>query len=267
MMKNTFMLLLLLIFAGFASAQVNMLYPVDASLASGATVQVGSVFPGQEFELIFSDNSGNSFEWDTLEIDKSSFPSSWSILGIERTASSLVARIKVPRAAQLNVYNINVSLSSSSEPSIVESINARVVVKEGLLAVTFARKSEAVSVVGQDIEYTLTLSNSSIGNHSVVVSSTLPSNWFSDKEILVKPNSVEEITLKVNPKIYGQRAFVFTVASVEKNLVVSTFNSDLKVRPTLKGKFAAPLSGMPFFSFALIPFGLVNSYLSLVLPA
>jgi len=43
MLKKLFMLFILLVFAGFVSAEVQLLYPVASMVNSGDTVQLGSV--------------------------------------------------------------------------------------------------------------------------------------------------------------------------------------------------------------------------------
>ena len=268
MLKKPFFTLFLLFSAGFAAAGIEMVYPLNSSIQGGSSVQAGSVSPGQQFELGFSDNSGYGFEWDSVKADSSSLPSGWAVVSSEATDSSLSVKFRVPENAVRNYYNIKLAFSNSGKPNVEEFFTAVIVVKENLLDVSFAKKSPSVfSVVGESVPYRAVLSNSSIAPHVVRVSSTLPQNWFAERAFEVGPNSVIEAELSVNPKSYGQRPFSFTAASLQENAVVETFSSELNVRPTLKGKFGAPFSGFPFYTFTLLPFQLADSLIALAFPS
>jgi len=266
MLKCAFLFTTFLLLASVALADVQVLYPVESNLNSSSTIQAGFVGPNQEFELIFSDNSGHGFEWNTLQVDESSLPSGWQVASISLTDASLIARIKVPRNAQPNFYVLKLFFSNDKNPSVMENVSVSVVVKQNLLDVSFARPSiESIPVVGENVSYKVVLSNSSIAPQNVSVSSSLPSNWFKPFEVEVKPNSVEEIDLLINPKSYGKHSFSFQVVS-EEETIIKSYSAGLNVRPTLKGKFSAALSGFPFFTFNLLPFQLFNAFISLVIP-
>ena len=268
MIKQVFLFLVILGFSQLVLAEVQILNPVESILDNGSSIQAGFISPNQTFELIFSDNSGFGFEWDRLDIDTESLPSGWKLVGIEITDTSLIAKIKVPKNVQPNFYLLNLAFSNSKQPSIKESINVQVVVKQNLLDVSFARQSEeSYSVVGGQVLYKAVISNSSIAPHELKLVSTLPSNWFIEKNLTVKPNSNLEQDLIVVPQVYGKTNFSFQADSLIEGVVIKTFSSELNVRPTLKGKFASTFSGFPFFTFSLLPFQLIESFISLVIPA
>ncbi len=268
LMKEFLIFVFIVLFSAQTFAEINIIYPIEASLVNGASIQIGEVSPAQTFEIFFSDNSGRAFEWDTIEVDSSTMPLGWAVISTEKTKSSLSAKIKIPKSAKLNFYNIKFIFSNSQQPSVVESVTIRVTLKENLLDVSFVKKpGQNFSVVGEPVIYTAIISNSSIASHSINFTSDLSPNWFDKEKVIAKPNSSEEIILEVVPNAYGKKSFTFVVNSAEKNSVLTTFSSELNVRPTLKGKFASSLSGFPFFSFALIPFEMLNSIISLVIPA
>ncbi|MAG18361.1 MAG: hypothetical protein CL944_02725 [Candidatus Diapherotrites archaeon] len=255
-----------LLLVSLAFAEVNVLYPVEATLQSGNTIQAGSVSPNQVFELIFSDNSGYGFEWDAITINEASLPSGWKIVSQNITDTSLIINISVPKNAQPNFYVLEFSLANSNNPIVKDSISVSVVVKQNLLDVSFARPPiEDVSVVGESVFYKGIVSNSSIAYQKIVFSSDVPSNWFERVVFEAEPNSLREVELELNPKSYGKHSFSFQVLD-EEGTIIKSYSSELNVRPTLKGKFSSALSGFPFFTFSLVPFQLLDSFVSLILP-
>lgn len=260
------MFALFLLFSSVVVADAEMLYPVSSVLKAGSTVQIGSVSPGQVFEVIFSDDSGFGFEWSKIIVDRASLPTGWVVLSEESTDASLVVAIKVPEGAKPNFYLITIGFSNPFEPGFDESVKASVVVKHSLVDVAFTRITEEGSVVGEDVVYRVSISNASIAPYAIDVTSTLPSNWFDGKTIEAKPNASEEFDLVVKPLVYGKNNFSFKAVTKEDNLVAGSFSSDLNVKPTLKGKFSSVLTGFPFFTFSLTPFQAINSLISFVIP-
>ncbi len=263
--KTVFCALFVLLSAQMVLGAVQVLSPVEAGLTNGSSIQAGSVSPGQVFELIFSDNSGLGFEWDRVAVDNASLPAGWTIVSTQAIDPALIVRIKVPTTAQPNFYVLNLLFSNSDNPSVQESVNVRLVVKQDLLNVSFARQTpEGFSVVGSDVLYKAVITNSSIAPHNLKVSSTLPNTWFEGRSLVVKPNSVEELDLVVSPQVYGKDVFSFYAESLDQGVVVESFSSELNIRPTLKGKFGSAFNGFPFFTFSLVPFQLADSFLSFI---
>lgn len=264
-MRNPVFFVFFLFFGSLAAADVAMTYPLESTVKNGGFFDAGFVAPGQTFDLVFSDNSGYDFEWDSFSL--STLPIGWQLVSTQRTDTSLVARVKVPASARSSLYTIVASFSSALQPGASESANVRVIVKKNLLDASIVRRSsdERFFVGGKAI-YTLTLSNSSIAPETIRVSSNLPGNWFSGKSIVIKPGSVQGLELEVVPNASGKVPFTFQVVAGEDNLIIQTFSSELNVRPTLRGKFGSAMSGFPFFTISLLPFQLFDSFFSLVLP-
>jgi hypothetical protein len=263
MLKNVFFVgFLLLVFSAFSVAEVTMLFPENVSLKPGDSVLVGFVSPGQTFDLVFSDNSGFDFEWDSASVDKASLPQNWEFVSSQSTDTSVSVTLKVPVNAAENIYVVPVRLSSSSKPNY-EVVNVKVGVKQGLISVSFSRVSPGRQYkLGEPVEYSVQVVNSSIANDSVLIEANLPSNWFAAKKIVVKSRGSSSASLFVVPQSYGKRDFYLTGSVLSSGVVVQSFSSEIEVAPTLKGKFSAPLSGFPFFTFALSPFQLFDSLIS-----
>ena len=80
MARLVFAGVLLVFLASFALGSVEFIHPGNASVQGGSSFDAGFVSPGQTFELVFSDNSGSNFEWDSLKANESSFPKNWIIV-------------------------------------------------------------------------------------------------------------------------------------------------------------------------------------------
>ena len=72
-----------------------------------------------------------------------------------------------------------------------------------------------------------------------------------------------QFDLNVNALAYGKRNFTITVSSLQ-NSMQQAFPAELGIAPTLRGKYLASLFGFPFFSPSLLPYYLVNGFLSLL---
>ncbi len=266
-MKFSFFLVLsaLLLGCSFALADISMTYPKELTLKSGGAIDAGFVSPGQIFDIVFSDNSGYGFEWDSISVPPSLLPDGWEVASTQRTDTSLLARVRAPANASSGQYSLSVGLSNSSQNSGEEMVSVSVIVKRNLLDVSFARKSaDAFYFVGGKVIYSATVSNSSIAPDTLRFTSTLPATWFAEKSLSIKPGTIAEAELVVSPQTSGIIPFSLQ-AFASDQVIVGSYSSELNVKPTLKGKLGAPLSGFPFYNFSLLPFELINSLFSALL--
>lgn len=260
MVRAVVLIAVLLAFCGFSAAEVTMTFPENVVLNSGGSVMAGLVSPGQSFDLVFSDNSGSGIEWDSASVDRASLPQNWELISSQSTDTSVSVTLRVPLSAKENTYTVPVVLSSSERPSQSEVVNVKVGVKQGLVSVSFARVSpDRQYQMGEPVEYSVQAVNSSIAADSVLIEASLPSNWFAAKRLELKAKGTNSGTISVVPQSYGKRGFIFTASPASMGAVVQSFNSEIEVAPTLKAKLSAPLSGFPFFTFALAPFQLLDS--------
>ncbi|GEM_PF-2520235 len=253
----------LLVLCASALADSTILYPVKQALKAGETVQGGDVSRGETFDIAFSDNSGEGFNWEAISFDRQSLPSGWKVVSTSVNDASLVAKIKVPQPASPGTYNLTATLSGP-KATPKEKFIVAIALKENTLDVSFSRESSNITKAGEPVKYKAVVSNQSIAPETVRLYSNLPSNWSDEKTIELKPNTSTEVDFIVTPLTSGNHTFAFSAYSAQKGSVVKSFSSELKVIPTLKGKFASMFSGFPFFTFTLLPFQLLDSYLSLL---
>ncbi len=256
--------LLLLLAAPFAAADVFLVSPFEKQIAANDTIELGSAAPGETVELIFSTKSGKDFAWSKAEIARQ-LPDKWIVSDSAPFAETLIVKITVPVDEQETAQNIKIILLNFNDEKKNESFNALLFVKKNLIkASVFALQKE--TKVGEPVEFEMQLSNDSIADHVVNISSTLPKFWFEDKRITLKKktsvDSIQEIKLGVLPRSYGTRDFSFIVNSATNGKQLDKFDARLTVNPTLKGKYAVALYGFPVFTPTLFPYYLVNSFLS-----
>jgi len=248
-----FVLFLLLFFSANAFASVTMLLPVEAELSNASEITLGSLAKGETLEITLKKNSGQGFDWSSVSV---SAPKDWDIVSLQgdRTIS---VKISVPENAEESIQLIGLSLASEEQPLAEESFTAIVTVKSNLLSLAINDlKQEAF--VGEPISYVLVANNDSIAYHRILVGSSLPNYWFEPMSIELKPYEKKETAITVVPKAYGLRNFSFIVSSSE-NSFSQEFFSELRIKPTVQGKFLASAYAFPFYSLSNLAFYALGS--------
>ncbi|MEM4261719.1 MAG: hypothetical protein QXI10_02040 [Candidatus Diapherotrites archaeon] len=258
-----FLFLFLFLLPAFSFAVVELSFPVSQKFES-SPLFIGNVSPGQSFDLVFSDDSGLGFDWDYVKVDYDSLPRLWSVVSYSSTSSSLSVTLRIPSSTEEGVYSFKVVLGNSSN-NVSEFADIIVGVKKNLVSVSFSRPFVKEKLLAfEPIEYSVFISNASIGYDNIFVSANVPSNWFSSKSFLVRPNEDVEVKLVVFPQYYGSKTLRFSALLGSVNHNIASFESKIYVEPSLKGKFGSSLSGFPFFTFSLLPFQLIGSLVSLL---
>lgn len=268
MFKQLVLLFSLLLLLYSASAYIYMISPVEDRFENNETVDLGSVQPGETIEIIISNNTGLGEEkWVQAIAPESNLPTGWASIDSAVGEETFVVRVIVPQNAAENIYNFKVIAKSSAIGINDESINARLSVEKGLVTASVERKEPREAVyVEQPVYYKIILNNSSIAEHTVVINSTLSCQWFEPQEFTVGPKDIAEYEITVIPRIYGKKEFSFNINSVLNNSEIGSFTSKLAVLPTLKGKYSSALHGFPFFTISLLPYYIINSFISLIIP-
>lgn len=261
MFKKTLVLLCLLLLAFQANASIYLIEPISQKLSDDEEIAFGRVAAGETLRIIVKKKSDLSLEWDRLSVNQSSLPSGWEAKP-ETADKTLIASIKVSKNARESTQRIKLNASNSMEPGLSETFFATVFVKENLLSVAIENPSQD-AVLGQKTGFNMTLSNESIAGHSVKIESSLPEYWFSSREVQLNPFETKTVSLEVLPYSYGEKAFSFSVSSLENEKQFS-FPVRMNTRPTLSGIFKAPAAGFPFFTVTILPFYLINSLLSIL---
>ncbi len=233
---------------------LEIVFPVSADVSENSTIELGKISPGQQFELIISDERFNAVEVT------GSF-SSWSEDSVFYEKNTGI-KINVPFDASLGAKNISFKAFNSSS-GLSESFNALVNVRKDLWSVNISGLSQTAEV-NFPVNYKLTFSNESIGKQKISVSSNLTSYWMKEKTFVVEPKSVLKDLIEVNPRHYGTRAFNFVLKS-SSSAETKEFQSKLRVESSLLSKYSSPLYGFPFFTPTLFPYYLVESFVGFFL--
>ncbi len=250
-----------------AFADFFLVSPFEKQVHSADTIELGSISPGETLELIFSNKSGKDFAWNKAEIAKQ-LPENWKVFDSTPFAETMIVKVIIPSDQEETAQNLKINFLNFKDEKTNDSFNAILFVKKKLITASIVSLQKETKV-NEPVDYLLSLSNDSIADHAIRISSTLPKYWFEDKIIVLKKktskDSVQEITLAVLPRAYGNKDFSFKISSELTGKEIDSFNARLKVNPTLKGKYAAALYGFPVFTPTLTPYYLINSFLSLLL--
>lgn len=259
-LSAAFFLLLLL---SFACADMFMVSPEVKRISDASVIEAGSAQRGETVELIFSEKTGyEGKHWSALSVKVA--PEGWNIRAAKE-GKALIASVEVPADAKPNIYNITLVFSNPAERLVRESLDARLSVEENLLKASITNLNRA-SLVNEAVEYKVVLNNESIAEHTVLIGSTLSTQWFEPVEIRVGAKKTLEETLTVIPRGYGKKRFRFSVLSAMNGSSFGSFESVLDVMPTLNGKYSCALYGFPFFTVSLLPYYLVDSAVSYLIP-
>lgn len=216
---------------------------------------VGKAVPGSELQLVFSKENE---KFDSFEITNTLPPGFNTSIVEEPESFKLI--INVPVNAVNSQYRLSLTFSNTNNVLSEEKIDVYFSVDNELLFASMDNFSQE-AFIGEQADYGFTLINNSDASAKFIISSSLPSSWYSTKEITIKPMSIIKDSVSVFPKISGERKFWFSVDYSGKEKEFDVF---LKSNPTLESKFESALSGLPFYSFSLIPNYLFNGLMSLL---
>ncbi len=263
MFKRLLLLFCVLLLFSTAYGAVYLVEPVDRKVlpSSSEVFSFGKVAKGETMRLVIKKKSDLSFDWAILSVDSSLLPPGWKVDSIAED-KSLIAEITVPRNAEVSTQQIKFTASNPAEPVLSETFYASVLVQENLLDASVEELSQE-TVLGEVEKFNLVLNNDSIASHRVKVRSSLPSYWFSSQTVVLEPKQAKNVELSVVPYAYGEKNFQFEVLSLENSKTFS-FPARLSVKPTLSGMYLASFGGFPFFSPGMLPFYLLNGFLSIL---
>ncbi|MFH1256157.1 MAG: hypothetical protein V1494_02585 [Candidatus Diapherotrites archaeon] len=254
------MSLVILFFAASASADISLVKPIDLKLKDAQQVLLGAAQPGQTVEIIVTNQRGYADTiWSRAALV--SLPTDWKGVDAVKKEKTLVLALTIPKNASQGTYSFTVAVSNPEEGFGSESFNAKLEVRNSLIKAGISTLAEDVSI-GDNAKFGLIISNESIAAHRVLVDSTLSNKLFAPFEAVIPAGQTIEEELVVTPAYSGEKSFSFNIYSRENDSLLASFNARLKARPSLKGEFASALNGYPFFSPGLLPFQLLNSFLS-----
>ena len=244
-----------------AFAAVFLVEPVDKRLENSEAVVLGNIAKGETLRIVARKKSEQSAEWNTIIVDLETLPQGWKFSARE-TDKTIIAELSLPANAQVSTQRLEFTVSNKSQPSFAETFYANISVRDKLMTATIENLSQRV-VVGETANMKLIVSNDSVAEHRLAISSNLPTYWFEPLEVIVTPNGTTETDLNINAVAYGERNFKLEVSSLQ-NDTVFCFPASLGIAPTLQGKYVSALFGFPFFAPSLLPYYVVNGFLSLL---
>ncbi len=243
--------------ASQAFAAIYPVEPVDTKLSAGDEISFGKIARGETLRIIVKKKSDLGSDW--VSIGVSGLPSGWEAETVE-TDKTLIALVSVAPDAEISTQRVMFTVANNSIPSLNESFYGSVSVNENLLDISFESLALNASL-GEPTEAVLVINNDSIARHFLVVKSTLPDYWFSEKTIELAPLETRQVLIEIVPHSYGEKNFSFNVFSTLNSNSLS-FPAKLDVKPTLLGMFRAPSAGFSFFSPGMLPYYLISSLLS-----
>jgi len=229
---------------------LKVVSPVSAEVFDNASVELGKISPGQNFELIVFDEKFNSIEVSGPFSEWSEEPNFYE--------KNIGIKFNVPFDASLGTKNISLKVFNSANPEIFDSFSVLINVQNDLWSVNISDLIQETKT-NSETNYSLVFSNESIGEQKIIVSSFLPVSWMKEKSFVVKPKSTLKKVISVYPKHYGQREFDFIFRS-EYSEEIKKFHSRLLVESSLPAKFSSVLDGFPFFTPTLFPYYLIESF-------
>jgi hypothetical protein len=268
-MKNTGILIIIMVLAvtGIAHASVTVVTPNSSTvLDQGQFFDYGNIEAGDQFTLTIANEISPETEvtWQQLRIDTENLPSGWKVKDSSIGGKVLTATITVPQSQEKNAFNIK-AIAVNEGKGLEAGIQVRVYVRKDLVEADVTNTLQE-TFVKETATFQLTLINNSVAEKTVIVSSTLPTLWIPQKTVMLAPNEVKTVSLDVIPRVYGWKNFEFKVENAKTQAVLDIIPVTLNVKPLLKEKYEASLYGFPFYSVSLLPYYLINSFLSLLIP-
>jgi len=241
-------------------AAIYLVEPLDQKVSANDELFFGKVARGETVQVVIKKKSDMANEWLSLKVEKQLLPPGWKVESVQ-SDKTLIARVTIPKDAQISTQRIGFAAGNPDAQMFNETFYATVSVNENLLNASIESLNQD-AILGETGAFSLLLNNGSIAEHSVSLKSSLPSYWFSSLEIKLKPHETKTVELPVTPQSYGEKNFSFTVSS-KLNSKQFVFPAKMKVKPTIVGMYQSPLAGFPFFSPGLLPYYLINGFLSI----
>lgn len=269
-MRFVFVLLLLVFFASFGFAEILVVEPLEQRILDEEVIDLGVAAAGETVLLIASTESGVSgVDWDLFSLDEKTLPEGWEYYTATENPKRLSLYIQVPVDARENIYEFNV-VAKNNRLLVSEFFIARLEIRKNLLTVVVSEEEGQEVFVNQPKTFRVVLTNPSIADHYVKLSSNLSSDWIGsvtvfvpakeqassigpslEERILVPKKEIVEISFAVVPRISGKKDLSINVFSQVNGFKVSSFQSSVYARPTLFGKVSSTSFGFPFFTPSL----------------
>lgn len=260
MFKKALVLAIVLLLACSVFA-VRLIEPVSKELTEGTNF-AGTVAPGNNVELIFSKELTNKYT--SVEVT-SELPAGFNYVtsaGLE----SLKVSISVPGNAPNGDYPVSVRLSG---PGVDDLASLSFTVVRGQLDVSPSVIVEQTVVADSRADYKFFFVNNTDSSAVFDLTANLPANWTNEntfasktvpQKIIVPRHSSTEQSFSVFPRVQGKKEFSVIVNFEDSK---KQFSFAVNALPTLRSKLQAPVFGLPFFSFSVLPSYFADAIVSL----
>jgi hypothetical protein len=258
MLKKFVLVVFFLSFFVLVSAEIQMIKPIETVFGESQLINVGQAVRGESVDFIFVSKNG-SLVFDS--IDLLVVPKNWVVSDAEFFGETVGLTVVIPKNEKTGLRHLRFKLFDASFPSQSKFFDVDLLIKDSLVSSQISPlKRDAI--VGDFVVFDISLLNDSVSDHLVLVSSDLPSYWFKPRLVKVGAKSLEQLKLEVVPKVHGLKSFNFRLSSALNDSTISVFPVELIVVSSFESRYSSAFFGVPFFSLSLLPFYLVNAFVS-----
>ncbi len=266
MNRGFYLLALLVLAASYVSADAFLVDPLVAHHAPGKLIDVGSIQPGEEMELIFSTDAGYGKEakWLQARYERTPYGELIQTHNSEVGTESLITRIYVSTLLPPGEYRIPITFSGELGVLENEKYMIRFMVARELFSATL-QNPRVEGKLNEPLTYEMTLVNDSSASVTARIEPTLPNSWSEGKTTTIKPHSFQNISIQVIPRFAGPKNFEIHVTNTQNLERYSSLRATLTANASLKDQYAGGLYGFPFFTISLLANYLANAFFSIIL--
>ncbi len=256
----------LLFLATLAHADVFVVDPTVEHAKPNATINIGSVSPGEKVELILSTSTGYGadVEWESATLGAVSPSGGIRTQDDESGDDSLITTIQTTSITPAGTYTVPLTLSGDPELLQDETYTIQFTIARGLIKGSLSTENVNGNV-NLPSTFSVLLVNDSSSPVSLRVVPALPAVWSLPQTIQLKPHSFVTVPVVVTPRFAGPKTFDITLVRAENGVTIDTLQATLVANPTIKDRYSAGLYGFPFFTISLVANYVANAFFSFVL--
>lgn len=255
LLKKAILALAIISAIPFALAPVQLLEPVDHYFDEQgySAIDLGKASRGEEFSVVIDRKAFITFhEWFSatprevspcIEVKKP-----------EMGGKNLEYLIKISKNCGLGQKSVSFVLEEFGHDILSHKLTLFFDVRnpEELVKASFSDTVREASI-GEKLSYEAVVVNNSFASHEVELGSSLPQTYLKNIVVEVPARGSTIKTLEVSPLVYGNESFSFYARSAITGEQLSSTKGELKVYPTLKGKYFPGANGLSVFTISLAP--------------
>ncbi len=272
-MKTALLLALfaLLLHAAFSIEPMHMLAPVETYANAGSEIDVGTIGPGQSFEVKLDPIvrvggiNGIGGRWD--QAFASSLPDGWSSKPSKLYDNPLQVVITAAPDAPDGDYQAVVKMvDEGNSEQLGGELPATIIVHVRKDVMSMRADPQAIETsAGQPARYYVTISNLGTASDRFVVSSSGVSSWEFSRTVYLAPNSSKTIAYEVVGEEETLYNVKITARSLSSPLISQSQPVSLMVRSNLISDYKATSNGVLLFPFLMAPMYSLAGLIALIL--